>query len=551
MGRPKSKSYEEQLKEKYDDKIENLEPYVNLNTKILHRCNYHNHEFTSSPASVLHSKHGCPLCGEEALKSHTDSLRVYDNENYRKLLDEKFSGNIVCLEDVQASNTSIKHFCKKHQYEYKSSPARVLLNQYGCKYCGADSHTQSDEERFENVKNRIYELVGDEYEIVDNFTVMENMAKFKHNCKNGEVHYFDMTPSSFIYRGSRCYCQNGSMSRVIQEFNDIHTTRPDVEEWLLNKEDAYKYSMSSKERVKWTCPECHNIFSERICNVYSNRLSCPFCSDGVSYPNKFMFNSMSQIENELDFLEREQRTEWCVFDFKGKKRYGIYDIYFGIGGKEYVIEMDGGIGHGNKAHKNSELSQEELLEVDRIKDSLAEKQGIQVIRIDCNYKTDDKYTYILNNVLNSELKDIIDLSKIDFDLSNRNSVNSLIVKAGELWNEGLTAGEIRKQLKIGEGTVTSYLKTASEIGVCDYTVQKSKARANKHTKVYCVTFNKLYNTITEGANDCKTSRDSVKRCCEDNNKIIKNRDGIFLKWMYYKDYLESIASQEDGAFSMN
>ena len=89
MGRPKSKSYEEQLKEKYYDKIENLEPYVNLNTKILHRCNYHNHEFTSSPASVLHSKHGCPLCGEEAHKRSIESRKAYTDEEYKKNMKKR------------------------------------------------------------------------------------------------------------------------------------------------------------------------------------------------------------------------------------------------------------------------------------------------------------------------------------------------------------------------------------------------------------------------------------------------------------------------------
>ena len=546
MGRPKKKLYEDQLKEKYNGKIENLEPYVNLNTKILHRCNYHNYDFYSTPASVLGSKHGCPLCGEEAHKEHTDSLRVFDDEDYQKLLDERFDGNIICLESVKASNTSIKHFCKKHQYEYMSPPARVLQNKYGCKFCGAEAHTQSLEEKLEKTKKRIFELVGNEYEIVGGFTAINDMAKFRHNCKNGEKHYFDMTPTSFIYRGSRCYCENPSISRVIPGFNDIHTTRPDVEEWMHNKEDAYKYSMSSKEKILWDCPDCKNTFEERICNVNSNRLSCPFCSDGISYPNKFMYNSLYQIKDDLDFLDREYNPDWCKFEFNGNKRCGKYDVYFGINGQRYIVEMDGGLGHGNKAHTNSLLSQDELLQIDLIKDKLAEEHGIKVIRIDCNYKTNDRYTYILNNVLNSNLKDIIDLSKIDFDLSNKNSTNSLIVKAGELWNQGLTAGQIRKELKIGEGTVTSYLKTASEIGVCDYSVEKSKARS-KYRKVYCVTFDTVYDTITEGANECKTSRDSVKRCCEDNNKSIKNRDGISLKWMYYEDYLKSTASQEVGA----
>ena len=546
MGRPKKKLYEDQLKEKYNGKIENLEPYVNLNTKILHRCNLHKHNFRSTPASVLGSKHGCPLCGEEALKEHTDSLRVFNDEDYQKLLDERFDGNIICLESVKASNTSIKHFCKKHQYEYMSPPARVLQNKYGCKFCGAEAHTQSLEEKLEKTKKRIFELVGNEYEIVDGFTAIDDMAKFRHNCKNGEKHYFDMTPTSFIYRGSRCYCENPSISRVILGFNDIHTTRPDVEEWMHNKEDAYKYSMSSKEKILWDCPDCKNTFEERICNVNSNRLSCPFCSDGISYPNKFMYNSLYQIKDDLDFLEREYNPDWCKFEFNGNKRCGKYDVYFGIDGQRYIVEMDGGLGHGNKVHTNSLLSQDELLQIDLIKDKLAQEQGIQVIRIDCNYKTDNKYTYILNNVLNSDLKDIIDLSKIDFDLSNKNSVSSLIVKAGELWNQGLTAGQIRKELKIGEGTVTSYLKTASEIGVCDYSVEKSKARS-KYRKVYCTTTDIVFESITSAAKTYDTNRDGINKCCKGIKKSSGTLNGIPLQWMYYEDYLKSTTSTEVSA----
>lgn len=546
MGRPKKKLYEDQLKEKYNGKIENLEPYVNLNTKILHRCNYHNYDFYSTPASVLGSKHGCPKCGEEALKEHTDSLRVFDDEDYQKLLDERFDGNIICLESVKASNTSIKHFCKKHQYEYMSPPARVLQNKYGCKFCGAEAHTQSLEEKLEKTKKRIFELVGNEYEIVGGFTAIDDMAKFRHNCENGEKHYFDMTPTSFIYRGSRCYCENPSISRVIPGFNDIHTTRPDVEEWMHNKEDAYKYSMSSKEKILWDCPDCKNTFEERICNVNSNRLSCPFCSDGISYPNKFMYNSLYQIKDDLDFLEREYNPDWCKFEFKGNKRCGKYDVYFGINSQRYIVEMDGGLGHGNKVHTNSLLSQDELLQIDLIKDKLAEEHCIKVIRIDCNYKTDDRYAYILNNVLNSNLKDIIDLSKIDFDLSNKNSTDSLIVKAGELWNQGLTAGQIRKELKIGEGTVTSYLKTASEIGVCDYSVEKSKARS-KYRKVYCTTIDIVFESITSAAKTYDTNRDGINKCCKGIKKYSGMLNGVPLQWMYYEDYLKSTTSSEVSA----
>lgn len=547
MGRHKSKSYEERLKEKYGDKIQNLEPYINLNTKIWHVCNKHDYKYLSTPSSVLSSKCGCPKCGEESHANHTKARMTYTDEEYKSLLDEKFNGNIICLESVKGINTSIKHFCKIHQYEYTSTPGRVLKNKYGCKYCGADAVTKSKEEKSKDIKNKIHELVGNEYEILDDCFDVKDIVKFKHNHPNGETHYFDMTPVSFIYRNSRCYCEANSINRVIVGVNDISTVRPDLAKLLHNPNDACKYTMHSKTKLKWNCPECHSTFKESPANIASNRLSCPFCSDGISYPNKFIFNSLHQIENDFDFLEREYKPDWCIYDFNGIIKHGIYDIYFGVNGKHYIVEMDGGIGHGNKAHTNSAYSKDDLIKIDKIKDNLAKEHNIQVIRIDCNYKTDNRYSFILNNILNSELKDIVNLSKIDFNLSDKVSTSSIIVKVGELWNQGLTAGEIRKQLKIGEGTVTSYLKTANKIGVCsDYSIEKSNARS-RHRKVYCITFDRAYDSMTYAAKECKTSRFSIKRCCEDNNKSIKNKDGIYLKWMYYEDYLTSTASSEVSA----
>lgn len=546
MGRPKSKSYEEQLREKYDDKIKNLEPYINLNTKILHLCKKHNCKYYSTPSSVLGSKHGCPKCGEESHKKHSKERMVYTDEEYEKLLDKKFNGNIVCLEPIKAINTSIKHYCKKHNYEYTSTPASVLNNKYGCKYCGNDATTKQKEEKINDIKNRIYELVGDEYEIIDDDFILTDIVRFKHNHQNGETHYFDMTPSSFIYRNARCYCVTNSMNKVVVGFNDIKTVKPDLTKLLYNQNDACNYTMHSKTKLKWICPECGNVFKESPCNIVSNKLSCPFCSDGISYPNKFIFNSLYQIKSNLDFLEREYKPDWCAYTFKGVKKHGIYDIYFGINNKSYFIEMDGGIGHGNKAHTNSKYSSSDLEEIDKIKDKLAKEHGICVIRINCNYKRDDRYSFILNNILNSKLKDIIDLSKIDFELSNKNSTSSTIVRAGELWNQGLTVGKIRERLKIGEGTVTSYLKTANEIGICVYSIKESNARS-RYRKVYCVNFDTVYESMAYAARKCKTNRTSIKRCCENNNKTSKNKDGLHLKWMYYEDYLKSIGSNKASA----
>ena len=545
MGKTTKKTTEEYqrlLDEKHNGKIKCVEEYQGNAIKIMHKCLIHDFDYPSTPQCILASKTGCPKCGEEVMKMKAKSRMAYTDEEYKKALYEKFGGNIENLEPCKGSNQSILHICHRHNYQYTSSPHCVLRAEYGCKYCAGEHQNEIQSFSLEKVKQMIFDLVGDEYEIVGEYVNMPTTTQFKHNAKNGEVHYFDMTPTTFFNRGGRCYCENNGVNRLIVGFNDINTTRPDIAKCLHNKEDAFKYTMHYKGKLEWDCPECSNTFKESPSDITSNRLSCPFCSDGVSYPNKFMFNSMSQIEDNLDFLEREPRLDWCLFNFKGKQRYGIYDIYFGIGGKEYIVEMDGGLGHGNKVHKNSELTQEELLQIDMIKDNLAKEQGIKVIRIDCDYKTDNKYSYILNNVLNSELKDIIDLSKIDFDLSNKNSVNSLIVKTGELWNKGLTAGQIRKELKIGEGTVTSYLKTASEIGICDYSKEESKNRS-RCRKVYCTTLGMLFNGATEAQRILGVDRTSIRRCCTGEKTDTKGRtDDERLQWLYYEDYLKSTPS---------
>ena len=121
--------------------------------------------------------------------------------------------------------------------------------------------------------------------------------------------------------------------------------------------------------------------------------------------------------------------------------------------------------------------------------------------------------------------------------------------AGEEWlkrYESL-AGEIRKELNIGEGTVTSYLKTASKIGICDYSKEESKNRS-RCRKVYCTTLNMLFNGATEAQRILGVDRTSIRRCCVGEKQDTKGRtDDERLQWMYYEDYLKSTTSTEVSA----
>ena len=551
MSRKKTQEeYQQLLDKKYNGNIQCIGDYINMSTKTLHFCRKHNYEYSSKPNDILNSRTGCPLCGKELQKSKAEKTRSYTDEEYKKALFEKYHGNIENLEPYQSRSTSILHICHRHNYEYTSTPKSVLGAKYGCKYCMDEHRSEMFSFSLEKVNQKIHDLVGDEYEIVGNYENTNTKTTFKHNAQNGEVHYFDIIPRSFFDKGARCYCEKG-LNRLIVGINDIATVRPDLVDLLYDKEDAYKYTATSKKKIKWVCPDCGEIIYAAVTDVTYNRLVCPRCSDGISYPNKFMFNSLLQIENELDFLDREYSPDWCKYDYNGTIRQGKYDIYFEINGKCYVVENDGGVGHGN-AIINKKYNKEDTLMFDSIKDKLALEHGIEVIRIDCNYAyNDDRYEYILNNIMNSRLKDIIDLNKIDFDLSNKQSLSSLIVKASELWNQGFTAGYIKKELRVCESTVSSYLKTASKIGLCnDYTPKKSLERS-RCKKVYCTTTKRLFDSMTQAADEYGTNRDGINKTCKGINRYSGIYEGQELHWISYDDYLESISSSEEGAFLLD
>ena len=189
----------------------------------------------------------------------------------------------------------------------------------------------------------------------------------------------------------------------------------------------------------------------------------------------------------MDFLIREYKPKWCKYKLSnGKEKYGIYDIYFGINGKKYIVEMDGSFHF--KTRKNAKISIKLQNEIDENKTKLAKENNIDIIRIDCNYgETDDRFMYIKNNIINSKLSEVIDILKIDFDKCNLQSLNSLVIQTAEYWNKGFSTTEIKKILCIGNTTLYRYLKRCNEIGlITNYTKEESKKRLyNAKVKKHC------------------------------------------------------------------
>lgn len=274
-------------------------------------------------------------------------------------------------------------------------------------------------------------------------------TKMRFACKFG--HIWETKPQNVI-NGHDCpYCA-GKKAWVGE--NDLCTTHPDIVEILKRTEDGYKYSQGSGKIVEFVCPLCGHVSKKRIRDVCKQGFSCPVCSDGVSYPNKFGRAFLSQLP--IDSFECEWQPNWA-------KPYR-YDNYFEYNGIPYILEMDGGFHYIEKPVFG--LTLEERQRIDSIKTNLAHMNGINIIRIECLKSECD---HIKNNIFDSELNMIFDLSNVDWLLCDKNAQKNLVKEACSLYCDKLySINEIANVLKIKNCTVIKYLKSGTKFGWCDY-----------------------------------------------------------------------------------
>lgn len=237
-------------------------------------------------------------------------------------------------------------------------------------------------------------------------------------------------------------------------------------------DEAKMYAPQSNQKIYFKCPDCGRIKNKKISpnQLYSNHsISCMCNSDGFSYPEKFMYSVLNQLN--IDF-ETQYSPKWA----NGKR----YDFYFELNNKKYIIEMDGEQ-HKKEKSENScwRTSLEEQIKNDNYKNKLAEKYMIKVIRIDCSISD---LEFVKNNILNSELNDIINLYNINWNNCEEFTLNNLCKQVCEIKrdNPNLTANEIGKIFKLTGTTIRKYLKKGSQIWEwCKYNAEEEKKRSNQ------------------------------------------------------------------------
>lgn len=373
-------------------------------------------------------------------------------EEYEKQVEER-APHVKVKGKYSGNRVPIEHYCLKHNTSWDISPFNFLQHPTGCKYCQTEvinKHIDALRKSDDQFRREV-DALGVGIVPMDEYKSCHSKMPFK--CK--ENHIWVSTPHDVLYRYGCPYCAG---QKVWAGFNDLWTTDPGIAKMLRDPEVGFTISRGSRKKVEWTCPDCGTLKVDTPKQVIAYGLSCSVCSDGISYPNKFIMSLLAQ--QDIDVLESEWSPEWIG-------RYS-YDAYFIKNGKEYIVEMDGGLGHGNIDFKTKQQDTEGLKR-DKIKDEAAKQHNIRLIRIDCNYtQVSDRFDYIKKSILDSLLSSILDLTSVDWNECNLYATKSLHMKAANLYDSGFSIREISDKLRVSYSAVYEWLKRLSNEGLCTY-----------------------------------------------------------------------------------
>lgn len=257
--------------------------------------------------------------------------------------------------------------------------------------------------------------------------------------------------SSTKRNGGCKYCRNNDTHKL----DSIGYKFPHLANMIVGDIDVFSLAPQSNEKYYLKCPDCNHISKHKvqICNLINQGYSCKVCGDGVSIPEKFMYNILLNLK--LDFYNRK------TFEWSNKKEYDFYIPTLNV-----IIET-----HGNQHYSNSNSFNSTNLKKQQYNDNYKYNLATEFIPKENYYIIDCRnsdFDFLKDNIIKT-LNSILDFSGVDWNLAWENSQKSLCKKTWNLWNNGLkNAMDIANELKLSRHTIIKYLKNGTKLGFCDY-----------------------------------------------------------------------------------
>lgn len=440
----RKKTHEEFLEEKTSKEIlshiEVIGKYEASNRKIHCFCKTHNKDFYPTPSSLLIGI-GCKQCAADLNKmKYTWTHERFLAEFYKNNCD-----NIEILSTYINMTTKIKCLCKDCGFKWIKS-ANKLMAQPFCPNCNKKEKREKSNIEFYNSLVEKVKISNPNITILGEYTGTQN--KILVMCNLDGYTWETYVYSLLDYKKLCPLCNNRT---VITGINDIKTTHPFLDNWIVDKEILTTKSYGVYERTIAKCPDCGHEFSVVISQVCKYGISCKICSDNISFPERVMASLLDYLN--VNFCSQK------TFSWSNCKRYDFY-----IEEESIIIET-----HGEQHYKYSlyHKLRDRVLEDeqnnDKYKKDIAIENGIKnYIVIDCRYDIE----YIKNSILNSELSKIYNLDDVDWNTIIRKSLKRKVKESCDLWNKNMKMKDIAIKLNLNYATIGRYLKIGSTIGWC-------------------------------------------------------------------------------------
>lgn len=436
--------------------------------------------------------------------------KITHEEFFEKYKDTLEKIEILSENKYQSRETIFKCRCKTCGFIYETKAGNIAKG-HTCRKC-SKTYIPSQEEFIQDIK-----------EINPNVKILGvyKTARLPIQCKCLKCGYEEWYPTpDMLRRKSGCPACYGRVARKNE--NDVFTTRKDLLKYLKNKNEGIGVLPNSMRRVIWKCPDCNTEVVDSFRNVNQCGFKCKMCGDGFSYPEKIIRAFLFQIGRTFDL---QKKFKWS----NGK----IYDFY--IPSLSCIIETHGiqhyeeSFNFTNNNRKSRSLKEERLNDI--YKKELAISNGIKhYIELDCR---ESNIEYIKNSIISSDIINIINIKKIDWDSCNDYYNKSLQIRALEIWNKTNSIKSIMEELKISNTTIALYLSNLRDIGLCDYDPMKNFEKSKFLSKnvphstkfLRCIETNRVFNGLHECADFLKENSDrrtidhlKIKLSCEDGSE---------------------------------
>lgn len=289
------KTHDQFVKEVYDlvkDEYTVIGDYINTKTKIKMLHNSCNNEYEVEPASLL-SGTRCPHC----FGKHKKTQEQFEQEIYDLVGDE-----YVVLGSYISGAKPVKMRHVECDHEWETIPRNFLFCGNRCPKCnGGLKYTH------EEFIDRVYELVGDEYEVLGEYINNKTKIKMLHKTCGNE---YDVTPSKFTNVGRRCPKCKGGVRKTHEEFmRDFNEIFGDDYTVLGEYKSAFTF-------IKMRHNVCGLEYEARPSNITNEGNGCPVCksSRGEREISAWL------IENSVEFIPQYKfadcmRKRRLPFDF--------------------------------------------------------------------------------------------------------------------------------------------------------------------------------------------------------------------------------------------